>query len=329
MIWKRLYSCDSGCDAGTVYHLRNVINRRNVVKVPKDRVNACEEFFLLIVEGYILAAAMQVFGMKTLEDKPSSDIFPNEAADKSPRQRKRLFLRGVKKITDKYVNLSYPASEESEDDHIFAYTREVISMGVLLMEFNDAIREGDGERIIQCWKFFLPVFKASNRTNYSNTALRLLAQHRYLFTPRMKQQLLWSRTINTHGRPGKNISCDLHMEHLNRACKNAIGSLGPNISDASVERIGKSVLKLSKVTDQFDTANNVRSDSGHHSKRSAAKDLERVLSVLKEQHVAEEIPGRKHDHFPNFQSNVARTLEQKSFKQWMTQRLRSLIPDYV
>ncbi len=115
----------------------------------------------------------------------------------------------------------------------------------------------------------------------------------------MKQQLQWSWTINTHGRPGKNISCDLHMEHLNRTCKDC--SLGPNISDVSVALIGKCVLKLTKVTDQPIWHNdNVRSDSGRHSKRSAAKNLKQMLSVLKEQHVAEEIPERKHDHFHRF-----------------------------
>ena len=34
----------------------------------------------------------------------------------------------------------------------------------------------------------------------------LLFQYEYLFTPKMKLQLLWDRTINVHGRPGKNVS---------------------------------------------------------------------------------------------------------------------------
>ncbi len=29
------------------------------------------------------------------------------------------------------------------------------------MEFKDAIREGDGERVLRCWKYMIPIFSAS------------------------------------------------------------------------------------------------------------------------------------------------------------------------
>ncbi len=132
--------------------------------------------------------------------------------------------------------------------------------------------------------------------------------------------------MNTHGRPGKNISCDLHMEHLNSTCKNAIGILGPNISDSSVSRIGKSVVELSKVTEQFDRENGVISDTGRHSKRSAAKDLAKVLQVLhKEVHVGKVTSGRKHKKFPKIRSNITRKLVHVNFKQWMSEHMQKLL----
>ena len=111
------------------------------------------------------------------------------------------------------------------------------------MKFINRIREGDGTHIIRCWRFFLPLFRASGRTNYSIETVNLLAQHDFLFTPRMKQQLVWERTVNTHGKPEKNIPCDLHMEHLNRECKSSIGSLGSNIAERSIDRVGKCTLQ--------------------------------------------------------------------------------------
>ena len=44
-IWKRLYRTSSARDRGTLYHLRNAINRRNVIAKPKDAMDACKEFF--------------------------------------------------------------------------------------------------------------------------------------------------------------------------------------------------------------------------------------------------------------------------------------------
>ena len=54
----------------------------------------------------------------------------------------------------------------------------------------------------------------------NDAAIRLVFQYwvtyEYLFSGQMRHQLIWSRTVNVHGKLGKNIALDLHMEHLNR-----------------------------------------------------------------------------------------------------------------
>ncbi len=45
-------------ERGTLYQLRNLINRRNVKKLPKSDVNASEDFLEVVVTGYILVAVM-------------------------------------------------------------------------------------------------------------------------------------------------------------------------------------------------------------------------------------------------------------------------------
>ena len=96
------------------------------------------------------------------------------------------------------------------------------------MEFADAIREGDGRRVLRCWKYMVPIFSASGNTNYACEAANLLIQHNYSLSPRMAAQLSCSRFVNVHGRPGKNIPVDLHMEHLNKIAKGAIRLSGSN-----------------------------------------------------------------------------------------------------
>ena len=59
MIWKRLYSSCSGMDTGTLFQLRNLINRRNVITdISKDRT-ACEEFMQLATIAHVMSAAIQ------------------------------------------------------------------------------------------------------------------------------------------------------------------------------------------------------------------------------------------------------------------------------
>ena len=71
VIWKRLYKTSSGMERGTLYQLRNGINRRNVTKSCKNNMNACTDFFELVMSGHILVATMDFLGMSSIEDTPS------------------------------------------------------------------------------------------------------------------------------------------------------------------------------------------------------------------------------------------------------------------
>ena len=62
----------------------------------------------------------------------------------------------------------------------------------------------------------------------------MLFQQSYALSPRLSAELLQSRFINVHGRPGKNIPADLHMEHLSRLAKEAIKNLGANKTDNAI-----------------------------------------------------------------------------------------------
>ena len=104
------------------------------------------------------------------------------------------------------------------------YTKdpEVISLGLFFEEYVDAVREGDGSRVLRCLKYLLPSFKGSNRKNYSLEVLHTLYQYYYVLSPREAEEMLWCRFVNVSGLPGRNIAADLQMEHLNRVLKDSI-----------------------------------------------------------------------------------------------------------
>ena len=43
---------------------------------PSKDLNTCEDFFVLVVEPHILAAAMAVFRMLSVDGEPCSSFFP-------------------------------------------------------------------------------------------------------------------------------------------------------------------------------------------------------------------------------------------------------------
>ena len=105
--------------------------------------------------------------------------------------------------------------------------------------------------MLRIWKFLLLIFKAAQRKNYALEAVTLLAQFHYNLSPRQREQLLSSRFVNTTGKPGGNKAADLHMEHLNRIVKGAIGQQSSNLSPKAITRTGKKAGPLMSITQQL------------------------------------------------------------------------------
>ena len=101
-----MYKGTSGSDRGTMYQLKKLINRRNVVKDPSKNVAPCEEFFLLVVETHVLAAAMHLFQMTSLDDTPTSTYFSKGSEDLGSLERRRILMKALKVMTKQYVDLT-------------------------------------------------------------------------------------------------------------------------------------------------------------------------------------------------------------------------------
>ena len=129
--------------------------------------------------------------------------------------------------------------------HRFNYACSRLSFGLFIANFDDAVKEGDGERILCCWKFSLLIFKAFNHNKYALASLLLQAGIKAMLTPRQAHCLTWNRTVNSRGGNGKNISLDLRLEHLNNLTKGLLKNLGPNIrSERCASRCCNSIGKL-------------------------------------------------------------------------------------
>ena len=247
------------------------------------------------------------------------------------------FSRKIYIRTERHIHVSckrsytsntyeYVLERQRDDaDRVLVYAKELLSLGMLYFEFIDGIREGDGTRILRCWRYLMLVFKATNKTKYAIQAATLLFQYHYQFTDRMKEQLIWSRTINTSGRMGRNIPMDLHMEHLNRDLKSAIGHLSSNVNEVTIDRIGKSLRKLGMVKENFDYSSEITLDSGYHSTPPLSKDLKKVLDELRKKCVYKRILHRKHSQFPRMKGNVVGVIQKDKLSSWLKAYYQKLL----
>ena len=147
-------------------------------------------------------------------------------------------------------------------------------------------------------------------------------------TPKIKQELTWERMINVHEKPGWNILMDLHMEHINRECKQAMSVLGSNINDSSVTRIGKSIGELMKISQQFDKVNELKEESGCH-RRHTVGDMKKLLTELNTVKVFDHIPGRKHSNFKKMAINMTKKLSVQSLESWMQEQVQKYQMYYI
>ena len=234
-------------------------------------------------------------------------------------------------LVHQFVDLSYTPRKTQKKrtglDHKQEYAKEVLTLGLFYMEFQDAIREGDGIRVIRCWKFLLLWFRSTGHTNYAIEAMTLLSQFYHLFTPRLAEQLIWGRFVNSHGGLGRNIPGDLHMEHLNRMCKDAVTHLGANKTPASISKMGKALGPIATMMDTFDEILGLPAKSSAHAVYSDEKDLVLMVTELHKELVFDYVPGRCHQGFPNIVANIFDTIDRQKLHKWMKKKFLHQVKD--
>ena len=86
--------------------------------------------------------------MASLEDTPSKEFFSKESTQKGSVQRRTILINALSKLASQCVDLNLVFKEDlSADtrqpvDAVKEYAKEVLSLGLLFMEFNYSIREG-------------------------------------------------------------------------------------------------------------------------------------------------------------------------------------------
>ena len=101
-MFDRLYKGGFGTDRGTLIQLRNVIGRRNVGKGVSKRFNASIYFFVLVTECYIVAAALDFFGMDSPKDNPTS-CFTLSILEKDNKEQWEILSKGIGELVDRFV----------------------------------------------------------------------------------------------------------------------------------------------------------------------------------------------------------------------------------
>lgn len=188
----------------------------------------------------------------------------------------------------------------STEDHVFNYGCVYITLGLMLRNADDAIKEGDGDRIMALWKFFMLFWKANNSHKYALAALHLQASVKSLLTQRQTHQLIHNRTLNYKGELGKRVPLDFFLELLNLVLKDSFKHLGVNLSESTAQTEGKAISAMFELINGHNIDLGMIKPSGYHKKLVSMADF---MTVLNEVHntadMFSHIPGREFEAFPS------------------------------
>ena len=126
----------------------------------------------------------------------------------------------------------FSEDSQSESDRIFSHHKARLQLGLLFTDIVDAIKEGDGFRLVNCYKFVL-LFA---HTKYAYALLLIFVLIRAVLSEEESLCLVVNRFINSMGKKGGNIPLDLFMEHLNLLFKRLGKEMRGNMTNSSLQR---------------------------------------------------------------------------------------------
>ena len=207
---------------------------------------------------------------------------------------------------------------DDKEDCIYNYACVRLSLGMLIFDFNDAVKEGDGKRLFRCWKYMLLLFKGHGHNKYALAALQLLANTQALLSPQKAHSLIWNRTVNNNGGAGRNISMDLRMEHIIHLHKEMLANLGANLHQAPALRCSRAVKHVEELLASVDTELTVRRPSGKHTVARSKSDFQTIVSELHTRaKVFTKAEGRQHALFPQFKRSILSAIGYDKLNTWI------------
>lgn len=208
------------------------------------------------------------------------------------------------------------------NDYRYNYHKAKMRFGLLLQDINDAIREGDGERLVNLYRITLLLYKCYGRTKYSFTTLLFLTKVKAILPLEKANNLIWNRFCNTQGKKGKNLSLDLRLEQKNNLLKACLKVLGSNFSEDSAQRIARSIGQIEDIMRGVDTDCMESRESKNRSKTDPTETVRQIVTDLQSVQAFIFTPGREgYPSFPKMSANLLDGLDYREMYSWMKTKL--------
>lgn len=217
----------------------------------------------------------------------------------SQRHEERIHQENIEDVEITTTN-----ANSTEQDYMDNYHSAKLTFGLILLEFNDAIKEGDGDRLFDK-KMALLLYKVHGHFKYAYVVLLHLVKCICILPEKQALSVKWNRFYNGSGRQGTNISLDLKKEQQNGVLKSVWRALGPNLDEANADRVAGTLEAVESI---FESIDQDCCNYDTNSLGTSTEDHEVVAQIAKDlldQHVFQRMSGHEgHPSFPRFQRSL-------------------------
>jgi len=226
------------------------------------------------------------------------------------------------------VHVAHEENEEThepnEDKQDFRYNYHIakLTFGLILMDFRDAVKEGDGDRLFDIYKVALLLYKTHGHYKYAYAILLHLVKCISLLPKQQALSCKWNRFYNGSGGKGTNISLDYKKELQHSGLKSMWRQLGPNLNEASAERIAGTLETVDLIYESIDRDCIKVEKHGH---RTSSKDEDAVKQIVDDLITCQafkKVNGRdSYPSFPEFKRSLMHGLDYRDLHNWMQEHI--------
>lgn len=219
-----------------------------------------------------------------------------------------------------------PPKESKPGDDVYNYNCALITDCFLFFNFLDAIKEGDGARIMRQYKYIMLYCKAdgSHSTKYALECLYQFFLVHALLSQRDSERFVWNRSVNNSGKKGTNIPLDEDTEHSNNFIKQGIRNLGPNVTENAVQRLSHAERPTASILANLDDSIKRLLRSGKHSTANLERDLNELVKRAVEFNIFTELEGRSYKQFCSFKRDRLANLDASSLHHWINKHKKNI-----
>ena len=212
--------------------------------------------------------------------------------------------------------------EDANQDYRYNYHSAKLTFAMLLMEFSDPLKEGDGDKLFDVYKVALLLYKTHGHFKCAYAVLLHLVKCISILPEQQALSCKWNKFYNGSGGKGRNISLDHKKEQQHSVLKSMWRALGPNLNESNAERTAGTLETVDLIYESI-KKDCIKEDKPGH--RTSSKDEDAVQQIVNDLisiKAFKKISGHEgYPSFPKFNRSLLHGLDYTDLHKWMQEHI--------